>query len=71
MNVVRDTIRNPTVKDFLNRQLGDDGLSADDVINFLYNGNPDSRSANQANFDWRNVFNFTDETIRLFNNYME
>ncbi|XP_063284422.1 retinal-specific phospholipid-transporting ATPase ABCA4 isoform X1 [Pelobates fuscus] len=71
MNVVRDTIRNPTVKDFLNRQLGDDGLSADDVINFLYNGNPDSRSSNQANFDWRNVFNFTDETIRLFNNYME
>ncbi|KAG8436753.1 hypothetical protein GDO86_007731 [Hymenochirus boettgeri] len=71
MNVIRDTITNPTVKDFLNRQLGDEGLTADDVINFLYNGNPDARPVGQVNFDWRNVFNFTDYTVRLFNHYME
>ncbi|XP_053326101.1 retinal-specific phospholipid-transporting ATPase ABCA4 [Spea bombifrons] len=71
MNLIRDTIKNPTVKDFLNRQLGDEGINADDVINFLYNGDSDSRSDEQPNFDWRNVFNFTDQVIRLFNNYME
>ncbi|XP_056379090.1 retinal-specific phospholipid-transporting ATPase ABCA4 isoform X1 [Hyla sarda] len=71
MNIIRDTIKNPTVKDFLNRQLGDDGLSADDVINFLYNGNPDERPEGAANFDWRNVFNVTDHLLRLFNQYME
>ncbi|XP_053549107.1 retinal-specific phospholipid-transporting ATPase ABCA4 [Bombina bombina] len=71
MNVIRDTIKNPTVKDFLNRQMGDDGLNADDVINFLYNGNPDERPDGQSQFDWRNVFNFTDQTVRLLNQYLE
>ncbi|XP_075472553.1 retinal-specific phospholipid-transporting ATPase ABCA4 isoform X2 [Ascaphus truei] len=71
MNVIRDTIKNPTVKDFLNRQLDDDRLTADDVINFLYNGIPDARPEGQANFDWRNIFNFTDQVVRLFNQYME
>ncbi|XP_077309012.1 retinal-specific phospholipid-transporting ATPase ABCA4 isoform X1 [Lithobates pipiens] len=71
MNVIRDTIKNPAVRDFLNRQLGDDGINADDVINFLYNGNPDSRPEGQPNFDWRNVFNLTDHVLRLFNKYME
>ncbi|KAG8555624.1 hypothetical protein GDO81_017765, partial [Engystomops pustulosus] len=71
MSVIRDTIKNPTVRDFLNRQLGDNGLTADDVINFLYNGHPDARPEGQANYDWRNVFNFTDNLVRLFNNYME
>ncbi|XP_072275957.1 retinal-specific phospholipid-transporting ATPase ABCA4 isoform X2 [Pyxicephalus adspersus] len=71
MNVIRDTIKNPTVSDFLNRQLGDNGISADDIINFLYNGHPDSRPDGHPNFDWRNVFTFTDQVLRLFNNYME
>ncbi|XP_075689302.1 retinal-specific phospholipid-transporting ATPase ABCA4 isoform X2 [Rhinoderma darwinii] len=71
MNVIRDTIKNPTVKDFLNRQLGDDGLTADDIINFLYNGDPDARPEGQADFDWRNVFNSVDQIVRLFNQYME
>uniref|UniRef100_A0A8C5Q6L7 ATP binding cassette subfamily A member 4 n=1 Tax=Leptobrachium leishanense TaxID=445787 RepID=A0A8C5Q6L7_9ANUR len=71
MNVIRDTMNNPTVKNFLDRQLEDNGLSAEDAINFLYNGNPDYRPFGQPNFDWRNVFNFTDEAIHLFNSYME
>ncbi|KAM9324762.1 retinal-specific phospholipid-transporting ATPase ABCA4 [Gastrophryne carolinensis] len=71
MNIVRDTIKNPALKDFINRQLGDDGISADDIINFLYNGHPDSRPEGQPNFDWRNVFNLTDQVVRLFNQYME
>ncbi|KAM4642187.1 retinal-specific phospholipid-transporting ATPase ABCA4 [Discoglossus pictus] len=71
MNVIRDTLKNPTVRDFLNRQLGDDGITGDDVINFLYNGNPDDREYGQPEYDWRNVFNFTDQVVRLFNQYME
>lgn len=59
------------MRDFLNRQLGNDGINADDVINFLYNGNHDSRPEGQPNFDWRNVFNLTDQVLRLFNKYME
>ncbi|KAE8610555.1 hypothetical protein XENTR_v10012168 [Xenopus tropicalis] len=70
MNLVRDTIKNPTVKEFLTRQLGDEGLTADDVINFLYNGNQDERPEGQVNYDWRNIFNITDHAIRLFNQYM-
>ncbi|XP_073499323.1 retinal-specific phospholipid-transporting ATPase ABCA4 [Phyllobates terribilis] len=71
MNVVRDTVKNPTVKDFLNRQLGENGITADDVINFVDNSNPDARQEGQADFDWRNVFNFTDHVVRLSNQYME
>ncbi|XP_077133900.1 retinal-specific phospholipid-transporting ATPase ABCA4 [Ranitomeya variabilis] len=71
MNVIRDTVKNPTVKDFLNRQLGENGLTADDVINFLHNGNQDERPEGQMDFDWRNVFNFTDHVVRLLNQYME
>ncbi|OCT85149.1 hypothetical protein XELAEV_180233143mg, partial [Xenopus laevis] len=71
MNIVRDTIKNPTVKEFLTRQLGDEGLTADDIINFLYNGNPDERPEGQVNYDWRNAFNITDHAVHLFNQYME
>ncbi|XP_075038451.1 retinal-specific phospholipid-transporting ATPase ABCA4 isoform X2 [Mixophyes fleayi] len=71
MNIIRDTIKNPTVKDFINRQLGDEGVLADDIINFLYNGNPDERPDGKANFDWRNVFNVTNQFVRVFNQYME
>ncbi|XP_073427516.1 retinal-specific phospholipid-transporting ATPase ABCA4 [Dendrobates tinctorius] len=71
MNVIRDTIKNPTVKDFLNRQLGENGLTADDIINFLYNDNQDERLEGQMDFDWRNVFNFTDDVVRLYNQYTE
>ncbi|KAM4021891.1 retinal-specific phospholipid-transporting ATPase ABCA4 [Anomaloglossus baeobatrachus] len=71
MNVIRDTVKNPTVKDFLNRQLGENGLTADDIINFMDNGNPDAQVEGQSNFDWRNMFNFTDHLVRLFNQYVE
>ncbi|XP_069087522.1 retinal-specific phospholipid-transporting ATPase ABCA4 isoform X3 [Pleurodeles waltl] len=71
MNVIRDTIKNPMVKDFLNRQLSDTSLSAEDVINFLYNGHEDDRPLGASNFDWRNVFNFTDRMVRMLNHYME
>ncbi|XP_068095875.1 retinal-specific phospholipid-transporting ATPase ABCA4 isoform X2 [Hyperolius riggenbachi] len=71
MNIIRESIKNPAMKDFLNRQFEDDGISADDIINFLYNDHPDGRKPGQPNFDWRNVFNLTDHTIRLFNKYME
>ncbi|XP_078506456.1 retinal-specific phospholipid-transporting ATPase ABCA4 [Lissotriton helveticus] len=71
MNVIRNTIKNPMVKDFLNRQLSDTSLLAEDIINFLYNGHEEDRPPGASNFDWRNVFNFTDRTVRMFNHYME
>ncbi|XP_074859387.1 retinal-specific phospholipid-transporting ATPase ABCA4 [Carettochelys insculpta] len=71
MNMIRNTLKNPTVKDFLNGQLGDEGITAEDVINFLHNGCPESREEGVADFDWRNIFNVTDQTLRLLNQYLE
>uniref|UniRef100_A0A452I3H1 P-type phospholipid transporter n=1 Tax=Gopherus agassizii TaxID=38772 RepID=A0A452I3H1_9SAUR len=64
-------IRNPAVRDFLNGQLGAEGLTAEDVINFLHNGCPENREEGVADFDWRNIFNVTDQALRLFNQYLE
>ncbi|XP_051789234.1 retinal-specific phospholipid-transporting ATPase ABCA4 isoform X1 [Erpetoichthys calabaricus] len=71
MNMIRDTIRNPTVADFIDRHLKDTNFSSKDVINFLHNGPSSSRPANMPNFDWRNIFNLTDRAIRWFNQYGE
>ncbi|XP_026511147.1 retinal-specific phospholipid-transporting ATPase ABCA4-like [Terrapene carolina triunguis] len=71
MNMVRNTLKNPTVRDFLNGQLGAEGLTAEDVINFLHNGCPENREEGVADFDWRNIFNVTDQALRLFNQYLE
>uniref|UniRef100_A0A8C8S7V3 Uncharacterized protein n=1 Tax=Pelusios castaneus TaxID=367368 RepID=A0A8C8S7V3_9SAUR len=71
MNMIRNTLKHPTVRDFLNGQLGADGLTAEDVINFLHNGCPESREEGMTDFDWRNIFNLTDQALRLFNQYLE
>uniref|UniRef100_A0A674IDT4 ATP binding cassette subfamily A member 4 n=1 Tax=Terrapene triunguis TaxID=2587831 RepID=A0A674IDT4_9SAUR len=71
MNMIRNTLKNPTVRDFLNGQLGAEGLTAEDVINFLHNGCPENREEGVADFDWRNIFNVTDQALRLFNQYLE
>uniref|UniRef100_A0A8C2DMD2 ATP-binding cassette, sub-family A (ABC1), member 4b n=1 Tax=Cyprinus carpio TaxID=7962 RepID=A0A8C2DMD2_CYPCA len=71
MNMIRDTLRNPTVMDFLDRRLKETQFSTKDILNFLHNGPKQDRFMNMTNFDWRNVFSLADKAIRMFNRYSE
>ncbi|TRZ04351.1 hypothetical protein DNTS_000475, partial [Danionella cerebrum] len=71
MNMIRDTLRNPTVMDFLDKRLKGTELSTKVILNFLHNGPNEDRFFNMTNFDWRNVFRLADQGIRLFNRYSE
>uniref|UniRef100_A0A8C5BGX3 ATP-binding cassette, sub-family A (ABC1), member 4b n=1 Tax=Gadus morhua TaxID=8049 RepID=A0A8C5BGX3_GADMO len=71
MNMIRDTLRNPTVMDFLDRRLEDTAFSTKDILNFLYSGPAYKREEGMEDFDWRNVFNLVDPLIRTFNQYSE
>ncbi|XP_051984470.1 retinal-specific phospholipid-transporting ATPase ABCA4-like [Xyrauchen texanus] len=71
MNMIRDTLRNPTVMDFLDRRLKDTEFTTKDILNFLHSGPEEDRYMNMSNFDWRNIFSLTDQTIRMFNQYSE
>uniref|UniRef100_A0A673W8V3 P-type phospholipid transporter n=1 Tax=Salmo trutta TaxID=8032 RepID=A0A673W8V3_SALTR len=71
VKMIRDTIRNPTVRDYIDRSLQDTEFSSKHILNFLYNGPIEDRDYDMANFDWRNVFNFTDQVIRMMNQYGE
>ncbi|NXW29242.1 ABCA4 protein, partial [Phaetusa simplex] len=71
MNMIRDSLKHPTVRDFLNSQLGAEGLTAEHIINFLHNGSPGSREKGMADFDWRNIFNAADQVLRLLSQYLE
>ncbi|XP_031439935.1 retinal-specific phospholipid-transporting ATPase ABCA4-like isoform X2 [Clupea harengus] len=71
MNMIRDSIRNPTVMDHIKRSLENAPFSVHDVLNFLFNGPEEERAPDMPNFDWRNVFNFTDRAIRAMNRHAE
>ncbi|XP_073705778.1 retinal-specific phospholipid-transporting ATPase ABCA4 isoform X1 [Garra rufa] len=71
MNMIRDTLRNPTVMDFLDRRLIETQFSTKDILNFLHNGPQHDRDMNMTNFDWRDVFRLADQAIRMFNQYSE
>ncbi|KAJ7410443.1 retinal-specific atp-binding cassette transporter isoform x1 [Willisornis vidua] len=71
MNMIRDSLKHPTVRDFLNSQLGAEGLTAEHIINFLHNGSPRSREKGMADFDWRNIFSVADQVLRLLSQYLE
>ncbi|XP_035882337.1 retinal-specific phospholipid-transporting ATPase ABCA4 isoform X4 [Phyllostomus discolor] len=71
MAVIRDTLANPTVKGFLNKQFGEEGITAEAVLNFLYKGAPESQADDVASFNWRDIFNVTDRALRLANQYLE
>ncbi|XP_067108458.1 retinal-specific phospholipid-transporting ATPase ABCA4 isoform X1 [Osmerus mordax] len=71
MNMIRDTIANPTVTHFLDQSMEDTEFSTKDILNFLYSGPEENRQAGLPNFDWRNVFQLTDQVIRMFNQYGE
>ncbi|XP_027550074.1 retinal-specific ATP-binding cassette transporter isoform X3 [Neopelma chrysocephalum] len=71
MNMIRDSLKHPTVRDFLNSQMGAEGLTAEHIINFLHNGSPRSREKGMADFDWRNIFSAADQVLRLLSQYLE
>ncbi|XP_013862947.1 retinal-specific ATP-binding cassette transporter [Austrofundulus limnaeus] len=71
MNMIRDTLRNPTVMHFMDNSLADTDLTTNHILNFLHNGPDDQREAGMPNFDWRNIFNVTDQTVRMLNQYGE
>ncbi|XP_051713429.2 retinal-specific phospholipid-transporting ATPase ABCA4 isoform X1 [Oryctolagus cuniculus] len=71
MHMIRNTLRNPAVKGFLDRQLGEEGLAVETLLNFLHNGPQESQADDTANFNWRDLFNVTDRTLRLVHQYLE
>lgn len=51
--------------------LGGTDFTTKDILNFLNNGPEEGRETGMPNFDWRNIFNITDQIIRMFNQYGE
>uniref|UniRef100_A0A803TLI3 ATP binding cassette subfamily A member 4 n=1 Tax=Anolis carolinensis TaxID=28377 RepID=A0A803TLI3_ANOCA len=71
MNMIRDTLQNPTVKGFLNEQLSSEGFTAEDVINFLSNGPAEERNKGTVNLNWRDIFNVTNQVLHTVHQYLE
>ncbi|XP_076005482.1 retinal-specific phospholipid-transporting ATPase ABCA4-like isoform X1 [Genypterus blacodes] len=71
MNMIRDTLRNPTVTDFLDTRLNETEFSTKHILNFLHSGPEEEREEGMPSFDWRNIFNLTDQVMRMFNQYGE
>ncbi|XP_072234331.1 retinal-specific phospholipid-transporting ATPase ABCA4a [Leuresthes tenuis] len=69
VKMIRDTIRNPSVMDFIDRSLEEASFSSKHILNFLHNGPPEDRPYDMPNFDWRDIFNLTDRVIRMLNQY--
>lgn len=68
---LQDTLRNPTVMHFMDNSLADTNFTTNDILNFLHNGPEDQREAGMPSFDWRNIFNISDQIVRMFNQYGE
>ncbi|XP_061694281.1 retinal-specific phospholipid-transporting ATPase ABCA4 [Syngnathoides biaculeatus] len=71
MNIIRDTLANPTVMNFVDQNLEDANMTTRDILNFLYSGPEERREAGMPSFDWRNILNVTDQLIRTVNQYAE
>ncbi|XP_075869832.1 retinal-specific phospholipid-transporting ATPase ABCA4a [Nelusetta ayraudi] len=69
VKMIRDTIRNPSVMDFMDRTLEEAPFSSRHVLNFLHSGPPEDRQPDMPDFDWRDIFNLTDRVIRMLNQY--
>uniref|UniRef100_A0A3Q2Z6G7 P-type phospholipid transporter n=1 Tax=Hippocampus comes TaxID=109280 RepID=A0A3Q2Z6G7_HIPCM len=69
VKMIRDTFRNPSVMDFIDRSLEEAPFSTKHILNFLHNGPPQERLDSMPDFDWRDVFNLTDRVIRMLNQY--
>lgn len=57
--------------DYINKGLMETGFSGRHILNFLYNSPEEDRAPDMPRFDWRNIFNLTDQVIRLINRYGE
>ncbi|KAM9332939.1 retinal-specific phospholipid-transporting ATPase ABCA4a [Pholidichthys leucotaenia] len=69
VKMIRDTIRNPSVMDFIDRSLEMAPFSSKHILNFLHNGPPEDRPDGVPDFDWRDIFNLMDRVIRMLNQY--
>ncbi|XP_040926208.1 retinal-specific phospholipid-transporting ATPase ABCA4-like isoform X1 [Betta splendens] len=69
VKMIRDTIQNPSVMDFIDRSLEEAPFSSKHILNFLHNGPPEDRPDGMPSFDWRDIFNLTDRAIRMLNQY--
>ncbi|XP_028288502.1 retinal-specific phospholipid-transporting ATPase ABCA4a [Parambassis ranga] len=69
VKMIRDTIHNPSVMDFIDRSLEMAPFSSKHILNFLHNGPPEDRQDDMPDFDWRDIFNLTDRVIRMLNQY--
>lgn len=57
--------------DFIDRTLEEAPFSSKHVLNFLHNGPSEDRLPDMPNFDWRDIFNLTDQVVRMLNRYGE
>ncbi|XP_069795195.1 retinal-specific phospholipid-transporting ATPase ABCA4 isoform X1 [Narcine bancroftii] len=71
MKIIRDSIKNPTVSYFINRQLEDVDLTVNYIINFLNNSPLDGNADEVPYFNWQNVYNITNQLFITYNHYME
>ncbi|XP_068199948.1 retinal-specific phospholipid-transporting ATPase ABCA4a isoform X2 [Antennarius striatus] len=69
VKMIRDTIRNPSVMDFIDRTLRETPFTSKHILNFLHNGLSEDRPAGMPDLDWRDIFNLTDRVIRMLNQY--
>lgn len=68
---LQDTLRNPTVRHFMDNSLEDSNFTTTDILNFLYTGPEEWRAPGMPSFDWRNVFSVADQLLRTFSQYGE
>lgn len=57
--------------DFIDRTLEETPFSSKHILNFLHNGLSEDRLPDMPDFDWRDIFNLTDQVIRMLNQYGE
>ncbi|CAJ1081870.1 retinal-specific phospholipid-transporting ATPase ABCA4a [Xyrichtys novacula] len=69
VKMIRDTIRNPAVMDFIDRALKNTPFTSKHILNFLHNGPREDSPPDLPDFDWRDIFNLTDRVIRMLNQY--
>lgn len=67
----KDTLEHPAVKDFINQQFGEEGVTTEAILNFFPSGARETQAEDMPDFDWRDVFNVTDRILHLANQYLE
>ncbi|XP_023820616.1 retinal-specific ATP-binding cassette transporter isoform X2 [Oryzias latipes] len=71
MNMIRDTLANPTVRHFLDTRLAQTDFSTKDILGFLNHRVEEDGESGAARFTWRSVFHLLDQVINMFNQYGE